>query len=628
MSEPVDLAALTSVLDALAHPMAMSGPDAVPIFVNAAFRRYHGVTPEEDLSEAGVRLLHPEDLPRFEQAVQRLLDQPDRAHAVELRLLRDDGEWRWHLAQADPIVLAEGSRYWVVSYVDIEEHRRQEQQLREEKQRADSALALIDAAQERAPVGFAFVDRDLRFQRVNGTLADINGMSVERHLGRRVSEVVPALWPQLSSLYARAMAGETVRGVEIVGETGALPGIRREFLATYFPVQVRADEPVAGVGVIIDEVTEQRHLERQLVLAQKMEAVGLLAGGIAHDFNNVLAVVNLTAQSLLERGTDPQTRDGLERIVAAARSAAQLTRSLLVVARREPVEPRPVDIVAALEDLRGVIDGTLHESVTLDIEVADGTPAVLIDPTAFDQVLLNLVVNARDAMPGGGRLVISSGLLENRPGMVGVTVTDSGVGMSRDVLDQAMTPFFTTKPHGHGTGLGLSTVYGIVTAAGGELVITSRPGLGTSVALALPAAGVAGSGRAQDRAPRPGSAQRLLVVEDEPSLRASIAEVLRMAGYDVRTAAGTDEATALLDDAPDLLLCDVVMPGTSGPELARQVQVRWPTTRILLMSGYSRDIPLAPGEAVRWPLLSKPFTMDTLLEAVADQLADAGRPGG
>ena len=623
---------LSRVLDALPHPSALLDASGTPVFVNAAERAYLGMPEGADSTGAPAEFIHPDDFHAFPETVEKLLRGSSGGATAEARIRRADGAYRWHICTASAIRDARGAiSYWLVTFVDIEQHRRLEAELHAARAEADESLALLDTLQRSAPIGFALVDRDFRFQRINDSLAEINGIPAEDHLGRHVGDVVPDLWDQIKPIYDRVLAGESVLGVEITGETPARPGERRHWLASYYPVRIHAGEPVVGIGVIAMDVTGERALADQLNQAQKMQAVGQLAGGVAHDFNNVLATVMLTAELLAAGTDDSQLQAGLARILVAARSATDLTGKLLLFARQQPTDPQPVDVPSAVDRVLAILGGTVTSAITVDVDV-EGCPPVLIDPTHLEQVLLNLVINARDAMPHGGRLsvtadeVASGTGLDGSPvqtGLVALTVADTGHGMSAEVRDRALEPFFTTKGAGRGTGLGLSTVHGIVSAAGGHISIFSEPEGGTAVRVEIPVAGQQGRGPASvSRVAERGHGERLLLVEDQHDLRRVVEQILVAAGYSVSSAATGDEAAAMLVEAggPDVLLSDVVMPGMSGPELAHKLAEVKPGTPVVFMSGYTGGVLESHGLLGEHPVLTKPFTSEELLAAVSDAL--------
>ena len=355
-------------------------------------------------------------------------------------------------------------------------------------------LALLETLLESAPVGFAFVDRDFRFARVNDALAEMNGLSAAEHLGRRVSEVVPELWPQLHALYQGVLgSGEAVRGLEITGATDAQPGVQRHWVVSFYPVQAQHGGEVLGVGVVASEVTESVQLEAHLRQSQKLEAVGLLAGGVAHDFDNALAAIILTAELAQRKPAIGEVDDHLDSILKVARSANRLTRQLLLFSRQEPVRSTVVDVLSRIEEVVTFLDAGLGEHIRLELDLQP-VPYVRMDPGQLDQVLVNLAINARDAMSGGGTLsvvtrdvTVTDPPLGLSPGRyVDLQVRDTGQGMTREVLERAFEPFFTTKTALGGTGLGLATVYGMVQSARGHVSIESTLGEGTRVRVLLP----------------------------------------------------------------------------------------------------------------------------------------------
>ncbi len=404
---------------------------------------------------------------------------------------------------------------------------------------------------------------------------------------------------------------------------------------------------------------ERERLSARLVRAQRLEGLGHLAGGIAHDFNNLLAVITGYSDVVLEHlaeldgELDAERRrtlsDDVAQIAQAARRAAGLTAQLLAFARQETVTAEVIDVNATIAETLELLRRTLGAHIELSTALDPELDRVRIDPGQLSQVLVNLAVNSRDAMPQGGRLAIeTSGVTFERdrdlshgilpPGRyIRIRVNDTGVGMSADVVERAFDPFFTTRPVGEGTGLGLATVYGIATQAGGHVQLYSEPGLGTTVSVLLPATadGVPATAdglpepQEADRAAAepPGERRRILIVEDEPALRRLIARGLTDAGYEVVTASGSNEAlaTALESDEPiDLLLTDVVMPEIMGPALAERIHAARPEVRVLFMSGFARPALDDPDVPLNGPLLQKPFTAQELLAGVAAALGDRG----
>jgi PAS domain S-box-containing protein len=398
---------------------------------------------------------------------------------------------------------------------------------------------------------------------------------------------------------------------------------------------------------------ERDRLERQLQPSQRLESLGELAGGVAHDFNNLLAVISNYAAFVSEEVTKDASqvswravRDDVMQIQRAAGRAAAVTHQLLAFARREVVQLRPLSLNEVVKDVEQLLISTLGEHVVLKTDLAPDLCAVLADPSQIGQVLVNLAVNARDAMPAGGALSITTAIAEIdathpdspqvAPGRYAcMKVSDTGMGMTKEVIDHAFEPFFTTKPKGEGTGLGLATVYGIVTQVRGHVQVHSEPGLGTTFTILLPASG-------QDAAPAPapdeasgGTGETILVVEDEPAMREVIRRILSRNGYHVISAANGREAIEIAAshaDPIDLLLTDVVMPQMPGKEAAERIRALRPGMKVLFMSGYTQGLLSSQGVvAPGVNLIEKPFTEKSLLtklrEVIACDQACRDRPG-
>jgi len=402
--------------------------------------------------------------------------------------------------------------------------------------------------------------------------------------------------------------------------------------------------------LIVRDVTARLRNEERLRQSQKMEAIGRLAGSIAHDFNNLLTAIGGYADLLaggMEDG-DPAADDAREIRRAVDRGAA-LTRQLLAFSRRQLVVAQVVDLNTSVHGMRPLLERLLGEHVSLTLGLGPSAGAVRIDPGQLEQVLLNLALNGRDAMPDGGRLLVETATVELderyaaarrdvTPGRHAVlAVSDEGRGLTDEARTHLFEPFFTTKPRGEGTGLGLATVYGIVRQAAGHIDVFSQPEFGTTFRVYLPSVDaeaeqglpreLPGAGAALLRAgPEATLSADVLVAEDDPAVRRVIVETLARAGVRVRAAVDGAAALALLDEGPvpDLVVTDVRMPRLSGPELVRRLRVRWPRLPVLFVSGHTgEDTP----EAVRSAggrLLGKPFTAQALLDAVTALLAEPG----
>jgi PAS domain S-box-containing protein len=391
------------------------------------------------------------------------------------------------------------------------------------------------------------------------------------------------------------------------------------------------------------DITERQAIEERAHQSQKMEAIGQLAGGVAHDFNNLLAVITGNLELTLdEEPADTERYEGLREALAAARRGADLTRRLLTFSRRQPLQPSRLDVGQSILSLSQVLRRTIAESIAVSVHVEPELPPICVDGTLLENALLNLAINARDAMPDGGRLTIAAARVtaaevaapdEGVPTaeeFVSITVTDTGCGMSPDVVRRATEPFFTTKDVGSGTGLGLSMVYAFVKQSGGTLQIHSTVGHGTAITLALPAVS---SGTSAVASPAQSTAETLrghgetvLVVEDDPSVRKLLLRTLASLNYRTLHAADGPEALAILASAPhvDLLLTDMVMPsGMSGSALGEAVRAQWPSVRVLFMSGYTEQRAALRRETAP-ALLSKPFTIAELGATLRDALGTDG----
>lgn len=468
----------------------------------------------------------------------------------------------------------------------------------------------------------------------------IYGWSSHEVMGRDVVEVTvpPAGRADLARVYARVCAGETWSGEFDVQ--------RRD--GTTLPVHV-TDAPIrdgggriVGVVGVSRDLTSRRALEQELRHAQKMEAVGRLAGGIAHDFNNVLTAIIGHAEFLLDGLPDGPLREDARTVYRSAERASQLTQQLLAFSRKQVLQPRVLDLGEAVQDLEGLLRPIIGEDLTLSIRVNPDAGRIAADGSQIEQVVVNLVVNARDAMPDGGVIRLSVDAADHgdvnshvpghvEPGpYVCLEVSDTGTGMDATVADRLFEPFFTTKPPGKGTGLGLSTVYGIVRQSGGHVGVDSRPGGGTTFRVFLPRVDDALSELPDpfdDLIPARGG-ETVLLVEDEAGVRTLARRVLERAGYRVVEAEAPGQALAALAAAGttevDLIITDVVMPEMSGVALVEKLLAIRPATPVIFMSGYAEDEALRRGMVdPRHRFIPKPFTPAALARVVSEALQTA-----
>ena len=478
------------------------------------------------------------------------------------------------------------------------------------------------------------VDLDGRITAVNEAFVNATGYGREELIGRRLEELVPAdARPVLAAAHERKLAGadKTIYEHELLARDGRR--LRVEVSSRF----IEEDGEAVGTEAICRDITERRQLEEQLRQAQRLEAIGRLAGGISHDFNNLLTVIGGYTETLLI-GREPGTEPELEQIAAAAERAAVLTRQLLAFSRRQVLQPRTVLVNDVVEGLAPMLTRLIGEDVQLVSALAPTTDPVLADPSQLEQILVNLAVNARDAMPSGGRLTIQTGNVEldehyvakNSEATVGphvmLSVTDNGTGMDAETLSHVFEPFFTTKPAGTGTGLGLATVYGIVKQSGGSIWAYSELGEGTTFKVLLPRTE---SNVVEEtlRPPRPVAAngsETILLAEDEASLRRLTVRILERHGYKVIAAKTPVEALEIAEqqsETIDLLLTDLIMPELSGGDLAKQVSEIVPGVRVLFMSGYADDVVARSGSLEpNAPFLEKPFSANDLATKIRETL--------
>jgi len=387
--------------------------------------------------------------------------------------------------------------------------------------------------------------------------------------------------------------------------------------------------------VVAEDISHRRSMEHRLRHVQKMEAIGRLAGGIAHDFNNVLGVITGYTEMLLDKlNGDPKLTGLVTHVLKATERGATLTRQLLAFSRQQVLDPRVIDVQQHIQGVEGLLRRVLGEDIHLTVEVGDRPVRLRVDPTQLEQVIMNLVVNARDAMPSGGSLSIEvseahidKNYCEHNPdchpgSYVRFAISDTGCGMSPQVLARVFEPFFTTKESGKGTGLGLATVYGIVKQSGGHITVYSEVGHGTTFKAYLPLTEepVSGPELAALDGIVPGGIETILLVEDEDSLRDVTCEYLKNKGYSVLTAAKSESAIAAAESSVqpvDLLLTDVILPGASGVHLAQRLSKSRPQMRVLYVSGYTADtIVHHGGHDPSFAFLTKPFSLPTLARKI------------
>jgi len=500
----------------------------------------------------------------------------------------------------------------------------------EQRRKAEERLSYQAQLLAQASDAIIGVDPDWKITFWNAAAETLLGYESHEALQQNADDLEPF---RGNPLYVRL-----VKAVEKDGTWEGEASLRRRDGARV-PVQIaatalRSNGARSGAVLGVRDVTRLKRLEDQYHAAQKLESLGRLAGGVAHDFNNLLTVISGYSQLTLSQvGEANAVGRNLAQIAKAADRAAELTGQLLAFSRRQRWQPKVISLNATVREAGLMLKRVLGDNIRLETKLRDVVGCVLADPLQIQQVVINLAVNARDAMPHGGLLRIET-LESETAGFAELLVSDSGEGMSEAVQQHIFEPFFTTKPKGKGTGLGLATVYGIVKQSGGEIEVESEEGRGTTFKVLLP---LTDEQQIQDPPPTrkevARGSERILVTEDSPEVRRLTSETLRSFGYDVLEASNGEEAIrVLLEQGTSirLLLTDCVMPGISGVELGEQVKRDWPDIRIMYMSGYTATEQM-PGGGKEWEFLQKPFTPESLasrVRMVLDQRHEAhGRAG-
>ncbi|MFI5955177.1 PAS domain S-box protein [Cryptosporangium sp. NPDC051539] len=657
---------LSAIVEHAHTPIVSASVDGSITSWNTAAERVYGWKASDMIGRPIGTVVEPLQAELVTEALAKVREG-DTVRISEGQIVRADGRRVAVSVTASPIVGPAGAVVGIAYAArDLTERERAEAQFRWLLNATPLAIIGVDAA---GVIRMANTEAEREF-----------GYRTEELTGRPIEAVLPGAGPAVLAESGTPSPGaarppaetatetETGAGAGTAAGSGArapegipLAGRRKD--GSEFPAEILLSSLLTEdgllVAVTVHDITarlqsdaERARLENELQRAQRLDSLGQLAGGVAHDFNNVLAIIlshaSIADEDLagLESGPDDQgrlagARRAVEQMQQAAERGSRLTKQLLAFGRREIVRPQVFLLSEVMADVVRLLSGTLGTDVrTSTTSDADLWP-VTADPGRIEQVLVNLAMNARDAMPKGGTLQIDAvnlaldsaqaaryGLTDGR--YVQLRVTDTGTGMPPEVAERAFEPFYTTKPEGQGTGLGLASVYGIVSQAAGTVYLRSRPGWGTSVTVLLPASD--GAPLARPDVPRAAAPEKkpdrtVLVVDDEPDLRKSIEIILGRGGYAVLTAGSGDEAAQLAgayEGTIDLLLTDVTMPGLSGQEVAKRLRLERPSMRVLYMSGFAQ--PLLTSKGTIEPdvtLVEKPFTRRSLLAKVAEVLAPA-----
>ncbi|MDF2971253.1 MAG: hybrid sensor histidine kinase/response regulator [Microvirga sp.] len=615
------------------YAIYMLDPTGIVSSWNAGAQRFKGYKQDEILGEHFSRFYTDED--KATELPRRALETAAREGKFEAEgwRLRKDGTRFWAHVVIDPIRDAQGSLIGFAKITrDLTERKRTQEALRESEERfrllvqgvTDYAIYMLD------PQGHV--------TNWNAGAQRIKGYSQDEILGRHFSEFYTDE-DQANELPRRALETATREGrFEAEGWRRRKDGTR--FWASVVIDRIQNDlGEIIGFAKITRDITERRQAQEALAQAQaalfqsqKMEAVGQLTGGVAHDFNNLLTVI-VNNLDLLTRSTrDARDMRLIEGAQRAAERGAKLTQQLLAFSRRQPLQPALHNPNTLIGGFEAILHRACGELVKLQLALAPQVRSISVDAPQFEAALLNLIVNARDAMPDGGSLMITTGNMsvsekehaaaELKPGpYVSVTVEDTGSGMTPEVLDRVFEPFFTTKEIGKGTGLGLSQVYGFVTQSGGHIKVDSILGQGTKVTMLLPAQGNGDASvvEGEDGTIRPAreSQGTVLIVEDEPAVLEVASDIFDSLGYDVLTATDAKEALTVLetDTVIDVMFSDVIMPnGMNGVELSRKAREMRPNLKILLASGYPMSALPSEGLGAGVSFISKPYRWTELAD--------------
>jgi len=622
------LSQLASIVESSDDAILGKTLDGKIVSWNGGAERIYGYSAIEVVGKP-VSILVPDEQRDEVPEILKRLSRDERIHHYETVRVRKGGQRINVSVTISPVKDAEGMIVGASAIArDITGRKRVEEKLQESEAHFRSLV-------HDAPYGIYRIALDGRLLQVNPALVKMLGYESEEELIRCDVEKDICRDPETHQRLVRDYwRKQDFQDVE--AEWRRKDGKIITVIMTGHPVLEKDDSP-AYFEVFAEDITERRSLERQLFQSQKMEAIGRLAGGIAHDFNNLLGVI-LGHSDILDQQIDgnDRLRKSVEATRHAAERAAALTMQLLAFSRKQVIEPAVIDLNASVMEIEKMLHCVIGEDIELAIRLQPDLGRVKADPGQLSQVLMNLAVNSRDAMPSGGKLVIETADVElddtygrqhlgARPGPhVMLAISDTGTGMDSETLSHIFEPFFTTKETGKGTGLGLSMVYGIVKQSNGYIMPYSEPGRGTTFKIYFPRTEeiVSPIQKTEEEIPR--GTETILVVEDEPALRELTCVLLEDAGYTVLESSGPEDAMETAKDAQsriDLLLTDVVMPRLDGRELANQMVSLRPDLKVLFMSGYSDDVIVHRGVLTQGTVLvQKPFTKRTLLQKVRETL--------
>lgn len=621
---------LSSVSDWIWSRRIDAQGNALEVYHSPVVERITGRPPDSYAPlNSWLQWVHEDDRPAMAESAQRAILGQFNSEERQYRVVLPDGSTRWLRSRVVASRMQDGSIRLDGIESDITEYKRAEEALR---QANEELRAIIQAS----PVSIYALDLEGHVTRWNAAAERTFGWTAAEAIGGRLPFLRNEEMEFFRNHFELARRGQNFTGFEVTRRRR--DGTPIDLSLWTAPLRDAAGKVEGFISLAID-ITERKMLEEQLRQSQKMEAVGRLAGGVAHDFNNLLTVITGYGYMLLDDlGEGNTLRTNAEEILRAVERASALTNQLLAFSRRQTAQPKPVDLSMLVLNMDKMLRRVIGEDIELVTEFAPGLGIVKADPGQIEQVVMNLVVNSRDAMPDGGRITIetANAVLDKEYARrhIGVTpgdyvmlaVSDTGAGMDEMTRAHMFEPFFTTKEQGKGTGLGMSTVYGIVQQSGGDIAVTSEPGKGTRIAIYLARAegSVSVEEEKQTLQEKRGGTQTILLVEDEDELRKLVQDVLQQHGYTVLAAAAPEEAIALCAAHPGeihLMLTDVVMPQMNGCELAHLLARERPGMYVILMSGYTQDATILDDGNL--PFLRKPFTPAALTRKIR-QVLDSG----
>jgi PAS domain S-box-containing protein len=630
------------VVESAPSAMVMIGPSGSIEMVNAQTERMFGYQRGELLGQR-IEMLIPDRFKAHHPTLRGAFfgnpeSRPMGAGRDLYGLKKDGSEFPIEIG-LNPIETEDGKMV-LSAIVDLTERKRIDAAL-------EDSLKRFRLVIESAPSAMVMIGPSGSIEMVNAQTERMFGYQREELLGQRIEMLIPDRFKAHHPTLRGAFFGNPES--RPMGAGRDLYGLKKD--GGEFPIEIglnpiETEDGKMVLSAIVD-LTERRDIEQQLRESQKMEAIGQLTGGIAHDFNNLLAVVQGNLELIGEKaGDDPEIGEMTADALSAVARGATLTHQLLAFSRRQPLAPQIVHLDSLVSNLTKLLRRTVEETIEIKTQIPPDLWPARIDPSQLQNALLNLAVNARDAMPNGGTLILEAAnkildetytvhQVDLSPGpYVLLTVSDTGVGMPKEIVDRVIEPFFTTKPVGQGTGLGLSMVYGFLKQSGGHLNIYSEVGIGTTVSLYLPRAEVATAGPVTgtpgQMAPKGAQDEVILVLEDDDMVRRFAVRVLTGLGYRTIQAANGPEALELMESADriDLLLTDVVLPrGLNGPVVAERARIGRPNLKVLFMSGYTQDAIANNGmldQGVN--LLTKPFLKADLATKIREIL-DETREG-